>query len=244
MSTQIFPLAVWQSGTNENSIPANDNALRVQVLMGPAVGVADSEPASPAEDDQYIIGTSWGGFTATNVVICKGGNFLEFESFTGWVKVIGSVQNYFNGASWVAGGGGGGGGQVDSVVAGDGISVNSTDPANPIVSSPLVTVGAVTPSAGVATLDFQGGRRKHFTLSLSENTTLAGSNFAPSGTATEFEVRITNTGSFSLTIPTWLKPLGGSDTTVAQGSGAITRLAGVTYDAGTSGDYAMQDRIP
>lgn len=46
------------------------------------------------------------------------------------------------------GGGGGGGGTVDTVVAGTGISVNSTDPANPIVTlgnhdASLITTGTV-----------------------------------------------------------------------------------------------------
>src|SRR5699024_5822217 len=107
MSTPLFPLAVWQSGTNENSIPANDNALRVQVLMAPAIDVADSEPGSPSEDDIHVIGTPWGGFTENNVVIYKGGVWLEWEAFEGWGKVIGGQQYHFDGAVWVLGGGAG-----------------------------------------------------------------------------------------------------------------------------------------
>lgn len=108
MSTPLFPLAVWQSGTNENSIPANDNALRVQVLMAPAIDVADSEPGSPSEDDIYVIGAAWSGFTTNNVVIYKGGVWLEWEAFEGWVKVIDDQQRYFDGTDWVLGGGGSG----------------------------------------------------------------------------------------------------------------------------------------
>ena len=108
MSQQMFPLAVWQSGTNENSIPANDNALRVQVALAPAVDFADSEPGSPTEDGIYIVGTTWGGFTTNNAVIYKGGTWLEFEAFEGWIKVIGGVQHYFDGSDWVVVGGGSG----------------------------------------------------------------------------------------------------------------------------------------
>jgi len=43
----------------------------------------------------------------------------------------------WDGTQWVPGSGGGSGGQVNSVVAGAGISVNSTDPVNPIVSSTI-----------------------------------------------------------------------------------------------------------
>lgn len=112
MSTQLFPLAVWQSGTNENSIPANDNALRVEVLMGPAVGVANSAPSSPSDNAQYVVGTPWGGFSENNVVIYKGGTWLEWEAFNGWNKTIAGVLNYFNGSDWVVGAGGSGSGDV------------------------------------------------------------------------------------------------------------------------------------
>lgn len=108
MSTALFPLAVWQSGTNENSIPANDNALRVQVLLAPAIDFADAEPGAPSEDDIYIVGTAWGGFTTNNAVIYKGGVWLEWEAFEGWIKVIDGTQLYFDGSNWVSGGGGSG----------------------------------------------------------------------------------------------------------------------------------------
>lgn len=108
MSTQLFPLAVWQSGTNENSIPANDNALRVQVLLGPAKGFASAEPVAPVEDDQYVVGTAWGGFEPTNVVIYKGGTWLEFDSFEGWVKSINGALWHVDDGEWVLGGGEGG----------------------------------------------------------------------------------------------------------------------------------------
>src|SRR5690606_39250436 len=49
----------------------------------------------------------WGGFTENNVVIYKGGVWLEWEAFEGWVKVIDGQQYYFDGAVWVLGGGAG-----------------------------------------------------------------------------------------------------------------------------------------
>lgn len=116
MSTPLFPLAVWQSGTNENSISANDNALRVQVLMGPALSVASTEPASPDEDDQHVIGTSWGGFSTTNVVIYKGGVWLEFEAFDGWAKTIAGNLCMYDGAAWVIVTSGGGGSETVTII--------------------------------------------------------------------------------------------------------------------------------
>ena len=109
MSQQILPLAVWQSGTNENSIPANDNALRVEVALKEAISIADSEPADPEERDLHIVGTTWGGFTTNNAVIYLGGTWYEFQAFKGWFKSIAGDLYNFDGTSWnlVAGGGGG-----------------------------------------------------------------------------------------------------------------------------------------
>lgn len=106
MSQQILPLAVWQSGTNENSIPANDNALRVEVALKEALSIADSEPSGPEERDLHIVGTTWGGFTTNNAVIYLGGTWYEFEAFVGWVKSIDGTLSYFNGEDWVSGAGG------------------------------------------------------------------------------------------------------------------------------------------
>jgi hypothetical protein len=100
VARQIWPLQVWQSGTNENSLPANDNALTVQVVADSAIGFANSEPLTPSEDDQYVIGTSWGGFTKNNVVIYKSGTWIEFEAFDGWLKSIGTSAYLYQGSSW------------------------------------------------------------------------------------------------------------------------------------------------
>lgn len=174
MSTALFPLAVWQSGTNENSIPANDNALRIQVLLAPAIDVANSEPGAPSEDDIYIVGTTWGGFTTNNAVIYKGGVWLEWEAFEGWIKVIDGTQLYFDGSNWVAGGGGsgipdapsdgklygrkdatweevtGGGGAVDSVNGRTGaVTLTAADTPSPVVtlSGTAYDMGDLTPGA-------------------------------------------------------------------------------------------------
>lgn len=109
MSTAIFPFAVWQSGTNENSIPANDNALRNEVLAKAAISVADSEPGAPAEGDIHVIGTAWGTFSTDDVVIYEGGTWLGFEPFAGWSKMIGTDLYFYDGSGWELATSGGGG---------------------------------------------------------------------------------------------------------------------------------------
>ena len=93
-STQLLPLRVWQAGTLNNSIPANDNSVRVEVLDGPAISVLSAQPATPEEGDQYIVGptptgSQWPGFQSGDCVIYKSGTWLAFAPFVGWLKTIG-----------------------------------------------------------------------------------------------------------------------------------------------------------
>lgn len=102
---QIFPLEVWTSQITQASIPANNNSLRVQVIEAPAIAIQSTPPGSPSEDDMYIIDTgptgAWSSFDVGNVVIFKGGTWLEFEKFNGWVKSVGPDVYVYNGTNWV-----------------------------------------------------------------------------------------------------------------------------------------------
>lgn len=55
--------------------------------------------------------------------------------------------------AWVAPSGGGGGGQVDSVVAGAGVSVDSTDPVNPVVTAEVTQLELDAVAAAAQPLD-------------------------------------------------------------------------------------------
>lgn len=116
MSQAILPLAVWESGTNNNSIPANDNALRVEVALKEAISIADSEPGSPSERDLHIVGTPWGGFTTNNAVIYLGGTWYEYDAFEGWFKTIAGDLYNFDGTNWNLVTGGGGGSETLTIV--------------------------------------------------------------------------------------------------------------------------------
>lgn len=96
----IFPLALWVEGTNQNSTPANDNALRIQALMGPAKGFAVTAPSSPAEGDQWVISTAWGGHAVDNIVIYTGGTWKEFAVYNGLFKSINDVPYYRHIGYW------------------------------------------------------------------------------------------------------------------------------------------------
>ena len=96
----IFPLALWQEGTNQNSTPANDNALRIEALFAPALDFASSAPSSPADHDQHVVSVAWNGFTVGNIVIYLGGTWKEFASFPGMFKTIGNVPYWRHGSYW------------------------------------------------------------------------------------------------------------------------------------------------
>lgn len=103
-ATVIFPLALWLEGTNQNSTPANDNALRIDAVCGPAKGFAAVAPVSPApvDYDQWVVSTTWGGFAAENVVIYLGGTWKEFATYDGMVKPIAGVPHARISGAWVS----------------------------------------------------------------------------------------------------------------------------------------------
>lgn len=93
MTTAIFPMAQWLTTTNQNSTYANDNALRMEACFGPALGLVSSIPAgTPADHDQYVVGTAFGGHVRGNVIIYLGGTWQEFTTYDGMVKSINGVQ--------------------------------------------------------------------------------------------------------------------------------------------------------
>lgn len=114
-SVDVFPLQVWTSQITQASIPANNNSLRVEVLMAPAQEITSSGPSSPPENSVYIVGANPSGtfstFSKDDVVIFKSGTYIGFKPFTGWVKSVFNVVYYYDGLAWsqLQSGGGGGG---------------------------------------------------------------------------------------------------------------------------------------
>lgn len=114
MSDPFLPPAQWLSGTNQNSVPANDNALRFEISQRNVNNATTAQPGSPSEGDTYIIqsthtGGQWSTFTPKDVAIFKGGTWKAFAPVEGMrVSISGAVYVYTSGA-WTAAGGGGGG---------------------------------------------------------------------------------------------------------------------------------------
>lgn len=124
MATDVFPFEVWPEGILQARIPANDNSLRNEVLSKAALTIANSSPGSPSDGDVHIVGTAWGGFSADDVAIYKGGSWQAFAPFPGWVKWLSSASALYTytGSVWVEFTGSGG--------AGDVVGPNSSTDAN------------------------------------------------------------------------------------------------------------------
>lgn len=116
MSDPILPFAVWQSGTNQNSIPANDNALRSEILNGLVISEStDAQPGSPARGAIYIMtgsasGTQWATFDEFDLAIYDGaGTWHAYAPVEGIVVNVAGTLKRWNGTSYVDAATGGGG---------------------------------------------------------------------------------------------------------------------------------------
>lgn len=107
MSLPLTPLSRWDPGTNQNSIPANDNSLRVEIFN--TDGIADdvtAQPGSPADGDWYILpsthtGTQWSTFAEDSIAIFYGGTWYEFVPSHGdRVAVAGVLMMYDETDGW------------------------------------------------------------------------------------------------------------------------------------------------
>lgn len=107
MSLPLTPFERWLSGTNQNSVPANNNSLRSEIFN--TDGIADdvtAQPGSPSDGDWYIIpsgatGAEWGTFAEDSVAIFYGGTWYEFVPAEGnKVTCAGVIQVYTGSGGW------------------------------------------------------------------------------------------------------------------------------------------------
>lgn len=218
MSTPILPFAVWESGTNQNSIPANDNSLRNQILNGLVISDSTTaQPGSPTNGDIYIIaathtGTQWATFTPLDLAIYSGGTWYAFAPVAGIVVNVAGTLKRWNGVTY-----------VDAATGG----------------SLRNTVTAVTPASGVLTIDLSLG--DYFTVAPTANvTSIVFTNLPGAGKGASIFIGITQDS----TPRTWVWPAsfkwaGGVAGSVSTGSGAKDKLAITTLDNGTTWDATL-----
>lgn len=212
MSDPIFPLAVWQEGTLQNDVPANDNSLRLEATS--RLVISDSttaQPGSPSDGDVYIIpasatGSQWGTFTEGDVAIYRGGTWIAFEPVQGVVVNVAASLKAWDGSSWQLVAGGGASGDVTGPAL-------STDNAIPRFDG---TTGKVIQDSQVVIGDSGEihGYRGDINLQTGTTYTLQQSD---SGKVVELD----NSAAITLTLPNSL-PHGFCCTVVQGGSGQVT----------------------
>lgn len=135
MSEPILPLRQWPSGIQQASVPANDNALRLEALSRPCLGVANDEAGGDSDGDVWIVGDTpagaFAGFDEHDIALYQFGSWYAWAPVSGLRIVVNDVRKMFDGSGWIddpAGSGGGGGGTAP-VVTEPGTSLTAA-PAN------------------------------------------------------------------------------------------------------------------
>ena len=213
MTQTMFPYAVWQSGTNQNSIPANDNSLRSEIIARGALGVADAAPSTPADGDVHIVGAAWGVFAADDVVLYRGGTWYGYAPFVGWIKYRtdeGGGYVYDGGWQEFASGGG---------------SENNT-------------VSELSIASGVVNIDCALGN--YFTLALTADVTnITFSNLPGAGKGASIMIRITQgSPARSLEFPASMR-WEGPPPTISSVSASVDLLALTTFESGAIWDATL-----
>lgn len=129
MSEPILPLLQWPAGIQQASVPANDNALRLEALSRPCLGVANDEAGGDSDGDVWIVGDTpagaFAGFDEHDIALYHVDQVTAVGGWHAWAPVDGlrlvvnDVRKMFNGSAWVddpAGGGGGGGATEYTIV--------------------------------------------------------------------------------------------------------------------------------
>ena len=103
MSDPIFPLRQWPAGIQQASVPANDNALRLEALSRPCLGVANDASGSDAEGDVWLVGDTPAGafdsFDENDIALFREGSWYAWAPVDGLRLVVNDVRKVYVGES-------------------------------------------------------------------------------------------------------------------------------------------------
>lgn len=169
MSTAILPLAVWASGTNQNSIPANDNALRLEAMNREIISQAvTAQPGSPSDGDTYIIaathtGTQWATFSPKDIAIYRGGTWYAWAPVEGLIVNVAGTMYKYDGGAWTSAGGGGGSTQGKQAIC---IMAAGIRPSVTGGSAALAAIASAANQPDIMTLDFDPTTQEYAQFSI------------------------------------------------------------------------------
>ena len=143
MSTEILQLRVWLENTLQNSIPANDNSLRLEALLRPCLGVANDETGTDEQGDVWIVGDTPAGafasFSENDIAIRKMDTWYAWAPVEGLRLVVNDVRKVFSSGGWID----------DPSIGGGAVdSVNGQTGTVSLALDDLSDVDAASPSGG------------------------------------------------------------------------------------------------
>lgn len=160
-STPFMPPAMWLSGTNQNSIPANDNAMRLWISQSDVDMATTAQPGSPTEGEAHIIrsvhtGAQWSGFEPDDLVIFSGGTWYAYSPVEGNRVTVGDAVYIYTSGVWTPTTGGGGGSiQCIPIACSDEATALTTGAAKVTFRMPFAVTG-VTVKASLTTAQASG----------------------------------------------------------------------------------------
>lgn len=125
------------------------------------------------------------------------------------------------------------GGGIESIEAGPGISIDSTDPENPIISSPNEWDDLIEPTISSGTLNIDLSSPSGFVVTLNSNITTMNFINAPSNKFVVFAITFIQDGTGGRTV-SWPASVQGSPSQPGAAANAITIMSFATFDGGST----------
>jgi hypothetical protein len=173
MSEPIYPLRPWPAGIPQASVPANDNALRIEALFRPCLGVANDE-SSPVDGEVWLVGSAPTGafseFEENDIALYQYGSWYAWAPVDGLPLIVNGVRKVFDGGSpseWVddpsVTGGEGGSTQGKHAVA---VTAGAMRPSVSGGCAALAAIASAANQPDIVTLDFDATTIEYAQFSL------------------------------------------------------------------------------
>lgn len=217
-------------GSDLTKIPLSSvgGGIVVSIIPGTGVDVDSLTPATP------VVGLSLSSQAAlllASTALQPGTVSIADILATG----VPSSTTYLRGDGvWETPAGGGGGGQVDSVIAGNGIDVNSIDPVNPVVSlnaASIASLALANTSVQPADIGTAAAQDVGYFATAAQGA-LAGTALQPDAIGVSIQAYDANTAKLSVD-QTWTAPQRGNQTSLSVSAGAIA------WDAASGNDFTV-----
>lgn len=101
----LLPFDVWPAGITQAATPANDNALRAEVIARDALSFEAAQPSlsSPSDDGSlYILSASWGEEVTGTLAFFTDDTWYYFIPYEGMIKRVGVVFNEYTAGTWAS----------------------------------------------------------------------------------------------------------------------------------------------